>query len=198
MIRFYWNESFRELDFEQDALRKKYAVSNYGRVISYKDSMEKGSIIKGGILRGYITLPLRPFGVSKTFYVHKLVAEKFIDKTNDEQQYVIHIDFNKSNNHVENLRWATKDEMFAHQQKNPTVLEARKNQKGRKMQEGHKLNATQVMRLKRRIMDPNRKTRLKIIAKEFGISEMQLYRIKSGENWGHIEVNFKEDKNKAK
>ncbi len=78
--------------------------------------------------------------------------------------------------------------MFAHQQKNPVVLEAREKQKGRKTVKGHKLTATQVIRLKKKILDPNRKTRLKLIAKQFGISEMQLYRIKSGENWGHIKV----------
>jgi hypothetical protein len=27
---------------------------------------------------------------------------------------------------------------------------------------------------------------MKQIADHFGISEMQLYRIKSGENWGHV------------
>ena len=198
MVRFYWNESFKELDFGTGALRKRYAISNYGRVISYTDTIEKGMLIKGGTLRGYATLPLRPGGVSKTFYVHKLVAENFIEKTNEDQQYVIHIDYNKSNNYIENLKWANKAEMFAHQQKNPVVLSARTKQKGRKTQEGHKLTATQVMRLKKRIMDPNRKTRLKIIAKEFGISEMQLYRIKSGENWGHIEVTIKEEKTKTK
>jgi hypothetical protein len=29
---------------------------------------------------------------------------------------------------------------------------------------------------------------LKKIAEQFDISEMQLYRIKSGENWGHVKV----------
>jgi len=27
---------------------------------------------------------------------------------------------------------------------------------------------------------------LKMIAKQFGISTMQLHRIKTGENWGHV------------
>jgi hypothetical protein len=27
---------------------------------------------------------------------------------------------------------------------------------------------------------------MKMIAKQFGVSEMQLYRIKSGENWGWV------------
>jgi DNA-binding Xre family transcriptional regulator len=38
------------------------------------------------------------------------------------------------------------------------------------------------------LSDPNRKTRLKIIAKRFGVSEMTLQRIKTGENWGHIKI----------
>jgi DNA-binding Xre family transcriptional regulator len=44
------------------------------------------------------------------------------------------------------------------------------------------------MHLKKLISDPNRKTRLKMLAKQFGISEMQVSRIKSGENWGHIKI----------
>ena len=51
-----------------------------------------------------------------------------------------------------------------------------------------KLTETQVIRLKKKLFDPNRRTRLKILAKQFGVSEMQLHRIKTGENWGHIKV----------
>ncbi|TAJ13243.1 hypothetical protein DMA11_09355 [Marinilabiliaceae bacterium JC017] len=195
MVRSFWNEEWKEIKFEKGALKKRYAVSNYGRIVSYPDVMDNGMIIRGGKLRGYATLPLRPFGKSKTYYVHKLVAEYFLDKENDKQQYVIHKDYNKANNFIENLKWTDKDEMFAHQQRNPVVLEAREKQKGRKTQVGHKLTATQVIRLKKKIMDPNRKTRLKLIAKQFGISEMQLYRIKSGENWGHIEVEVESKEN---
>jgi hypothetical protein len=32
------------------------------------------------------------------------------------------------------------------------------------------------------------KTRMKILSKQFGISEMQLYRIKSGQNWAHVKI----------
>jgi hypothetical protein len=192
MVRSYWNEEWKEVKFEEGALKKRYAISNYGRIISFIGEIEDGDYIRGGKLRGYPTLPLRPFGKSKTFYVHKLVAEQFLTKASDDQSFVIHKDYNKSNNYIDNLQWANKKEMFEHQQKNPLVLEAREKQKGRKTQQGHKLTATQVMRLKKKIMDPNRKTRLKLIAKQFGISEMQLYRIKSGENWAHIEVDIAE------
>jgi DNA-directed RNA polymerase specialized sigma subunit len=36
------------------------------------------------------------------------------------------------------------------------------------------------------IADKKRKMTMKQIAEHFEISEMQLYRIKSGENWGHV------------
>lgn len=188
MIRFFWNEEWKELVFEEGALRKRYAISNYGRIVSYVDEISSGDLIKGGVLQGYTTLPMRPYGKSKTFYVHKLVAELFHEKENDNQVYVIHLDYNKKNNFYKNLRWADKNEMLAHQKDNPLVIESREKQRGRTMVKGQKLTATQVLRLKMKINDPNRKTRLKMLAKQFGISEMQLYRIKSGENWGHITV----------
>lgn len=189
MIESYWNEEWKEVSFEEGALRKRYAVSNYGRVISFcAGNMSDANLVKGGTLKGYKTLPLRPFGRSKTFYVHKLVAEQFIAKSSSDQQYVIHLDYNKCNNFVDNLCWANKKDMFEHQQDNPSVLEGRKKKKMNRSCEGAKLTDTQVMLLKKRISDPQRKTRLKIIARQFGISEIQLHRIKRGENWGHVEM----------
>jgi len=188
MVKFFWNEEWKDINFEEGALKKKYAISNYGRVISYITTIKEGDIIKGGKLRGYATLPVRPFGKSKTFYIHKLVAQYFIENEREDAKFVIHVDYNKNNNFITNLRWSNKDEVFEHQQSNPLVLEAREKQKGRKTVQGHKLSSTEVMRLKKKIFDPKRKSRLKIIAKQFGISEMQLYRIKSGENWGHVKV----------
>ena len=54
--------------------------------------------------------------------------------------------------------------------------------------DGPKLTITRVKHLKKILNDPERKTRLKILAKQLGISEMQVSRIKRGENWGHIKV----------
>ena len=188
MVKSFWNEEWKTIKFEEGALQKNYDISNYGRVVSYKENREDGELIKGGKLRNYATLPVRPFGKSKTFYIHKLVAQYFIENNRPDATFVIHIDHNKSNNYVENLKWCTKEEVFAHQKNNPIVIEARKKQKEHRSDEGHKLTSTEVIRLKKKIFDPKRKSRLKIIAKQFGISEMQLYRIKSGENWGHIKV----------
>lgn len=48
-----------------------------------------------------------------------------------------------------------------------------------------KLTSTQVMHIKLLL---KRERPLKQIAKQFDISEMQVWRIKSGENWSHIKI----------
>jgi len=188
MIRFYPQEEWKQLNFDEGALRYKYSISNFGRMISYTDDPKEGRLLRGGRLGGYPTFVCRPFGKAKTFYIHRLVAQYFLEKQDSEETYIIHLDYNKGNNYVENLNWATKKQMEAHQQKSPHVLRSREERKLRKPQKGQKLTSTDVIRIKKKIFDPNRRTRLKIIAKQFGISEMQLYRIKSGENWSHIRV----------
>ncbi|HKL03051.1 MAG TPA: HNH endonuclease [Cryomorphaceae bacterium] len=189
MIRSFPAEEWKSLPFEKGSLRLKYVISNFGRIVSYSiDFEEDGKVLKGGKLGGYPTFVCRPFGKSKTYYTHKLVAEHFLKNTDSQRTYVIHKDYNKLNNHVDNLAWASKKEMEEHQQKSPFVIESRAKRKIRKPYKGHKLSTTDVIRIKKKIFDPNRKTRLKIIAKQFGISEMQLYRIKSGENWSHVKI----------
>ena len=196
MIKSYWDEEWKEIDLGEDKLRYNYAVSNYGRIVSYSDSLEKGRLLKGSLVDGYPVFRYKQFYKSengtriknKQIFIHKLVADSFRKRENDDQQFVIHLDYNKLNNHIDNLKWTSKREMELHQQTNPNVLLARKKRKETKPYKGHKLNATQVKRLKKKIFDPKRKTRLKILAKQFGISEMQLYRIKSGENWAHVTI----------
>lgn len=85
-----------------------YEISDYGRVRSGKNSVRR--ILKQGTDRyGYKTVVLRINGISKTFRVHRLVANAFVPKK-DGREYIDHIDTNKSNNHHKNLRWVTKSE----------------------------------------------------------------------------------------
>lgn len=187
MLRIFPGEQWREVTIE-GKLNFRYAVSNYGRIASFLDELEDGTILKGGIIGGYPTLPVRPNGKTKTFYVHRLVGEYFIKKESKDHKYLIHLDYNKQHNSYNNLQWATRSEMIEHQKRNPAVIEGREKKMQIKTQVGHKLTSTDVIRIKKKIFDPKRKTRMKMIAREFGISEMQLYRIKSGENWAHIRV----------
>ena len=180
MVRNYRNEAWKQITFDSKISEvEKFKISNYGRVIKWQDGKE--ILVDPTFVNGYqvLRLRLKQKGKWTSRYVHKLVAEHFLDKNNGV--YVIHIDYNKENNHVDNLKWATKKEKEAHQFNNP----AHKNAPPRIT--FSKLTETRVKLIKRKLNNPNRRTRLKIIARQFGISEMQLHRIKTGENWGHVD-----------
>jgi len=184
-MKSYYNEEWKDIEMVDDGKprRKKYAVSSYGRVVSYTDAIEDGKLLKFGIIEGYHVLTLTcKIKVSRC--VHKLVAYYFLPEPQPGQNCVIHFDFNKQNNSVKNLKWVTREEMFQHQNHNPKVLHARKNHP--KRTKGPKLTVEQVKRLKKAIHDPNRKRTNKQIAKRYGISQMQLYRIKAGRDWAHV------------
>lgn len=189
MIRIYPGEQFTQLQIEKP-LTYKYAVSNHGRLISYTNEFEDGREIKPAKIGGYPSFTVRWRDENKkmkykTIYLYRVIADAFLPRTSEEQTFVIHLDYKKDNDHHTNLKWVTRDEMLAHAHKSPMNLTRKERMSGPTMS---KLTTTQVIRLKKRLADPNRKTRVKMLAKEFGISEMQVYRIKSGENWGHIKV----------
>jgi hypothetical protein len=117
--------------------------------------------------------------------VHRLVAEYFLPKPKPNQTKVAHLDFNKLNNHVSNLKWMTPEENYAHQQKSPYVIKEKQERKlsMRYNPKVAKLTVTKVMLLKKLL---NQKKPVRQLVKQFKITDMQVYRIKRGENWGNI------------
>lgn len=173
----YRNEIWKEIDFGSDIDHPKYEISNYGRIKSYAIDQEKGVIIKGSVVQGYNTINIRlPNKKLINRYVHKLVAQAFLKKESKEHNFVIHLDYDKSNNYIYNLKWVSKQELYEHNNNNPAVK--------RKRTTGYKLTETKVKVIKR-LLKAN-KTRLSLIAKRFNITHTQLNRIRSGENWGHV------------
>ena len=106
----------------------RYAVSNYGRLKSFTDKIENGKILKGAPTEGFLFLRyVRMYNGEKKYYshaIHKMVAELFILKENEDQEYVLHLDYDKMNNQLYNLKWATYAEMRAHGHNSPAVKEA--------------------------------------------------------------------------
>lgn len=202
MLVLYPSENFTELELEA-AKRLRYAISNFGRLISFKDEFKDGTLLKPNVTNNLrifrYKIPKQNGGYShKHIMISRAVAQFYIVKPSVSHDHVIHLDFDNLNDHFTNLRWATEEEKYAHQRINPNVIEGHKKriEKKRLAQKGMKLDTTQVMRIKRMIHDPNRKTRMRIIAKQFGISEMQLYRIKTGENWANVPTpTFKQEEN---
>lgn len=192
MIRLYPNEEFKEFTVPYP-LKFRYAVSNRGRLVSFTDEIRQGNLLNGSKMGGYnaFRYKIRENGKvrDKHLFIYRLVANLFIPKHSEEQTYVLHLDYVKDNDHTNNLKWATYAEMLAHGYKNPTMAENRRKLAAFKLKsDGAKLTVTKVIHLKKLLKDPNRKTRLKMLAKQFGVSEMQISRIKSGENWGHVMV----------
>lgn len=172
-----WKAVYFDETIHQDEC---YHVSNYGRLIRVKNGVP--FIFKPYIMNGYpyFRVKKRTPKKFKTYYLHKVVASHFLAQ--NDGVFAIHLDYDKLNNHVDNLKWATKREKELHQWKNPVFIEAKKRTK----RTYAKLSENNVRLIKKMINDPNRRTRLKIIAKRFGVTTMQLQRIKTGENWSDI------------
>jgi len=191
-IRIYPGEEFREIEMPYPA-RLHYAVSNFGRMVSFTDAIKNGILLKGAFSEGYKVFRFKIYRDKKIlnshFFIYKLVAQYFIPKTSGDQIHVIHLDFCRSNDHISNLKWVTEAERLDHIRKSPLVIQAKQNRlEPSTAINGHKLTVTRVMFIKKLLANPKQTTRLKMIAKQFGVSEMQIRRIKSGENWGYIKV----------
>ncbi len=180
----YRNEKWVAIGLDDVIGKEKIFISDHGRIKSFKTDPE-GKILKFSITRGYYMITFRKVdGSRRSYYVHKLVAQHFMDEPLEEQKILIHIDYDKLNNKVRNLKWGTEKDKISHQKHNLRWIKG----KEKVIVANAKLNESKVRLIKKKLQDPNRKTRMKMIAKQFGISEMQLYRIKSGENWGHVKV----------
>ena len=193
MIRLFATEIYKEILIDP-RLTLRYAITNYGRLISFTDKPEEGRLVKGSLTDGYrilrykIRLKEAKYLYKHVFFYH-LVAEAFLEKKSPDQTHILHLDRNRANDFVGNLKWATKAEQMAHVKNSPMVMEAkRKLVEHRIRSNGNKLTVSQVILLKKKLLDPNRRTRLKLLARQFKVSEMTLHRIRTGENWGHIKV----------
>ena len=85
-----------------------YSINEYGEV---KSVYVKKMLKPRSAGYGYFCYQLRNEHGIKNEYVHRLVAKTFIPNPHNLPQ-VDHIDGNKANNHVSNLRWASHYENF--------------------------------------------------------------------------------------
>jgi len=186
MIKKIPGEIWKQMQFSgYKNLKKKYAISNHGRAASYSTSVaEDGKLLNGSLTSGYRTLNLHVENGNGTIYFHREVAKLFCAKKSPKAKYVIHLNHKKSDNNAKNLKWATMEEVGVHQQKSPLKIAYKKRQANKTV--GLKLTATQVKTIKDSINNPKRKLTYKQMAAKYGVSEMTLYRIKSGENWGKV------------
>jgi len=173
-----WKPYWRDDNWKDS---QKFLVSNYGRVISMKTGTPH--LLKLAKTSNFpvVTSIQCNDGKARSFYVHHAVAELYLETRTEDQVRIIHLDFDKENNVFTNLQYVTMKEWWVHYNNSPKVKKAKVKRRY------SKLNEKKVAILKKKLLDPNRKTRIKMLAKQFGISEMQVWRIQSGENWGSVE-----------
>ena len=94
-------ESWRVIDDYEN-----YEVSNLGNI----RNMSTGKNLNGTLTNnGYLVVSLYNNGNKTTKYIHRLVAEAFIENPDDLKE-VDHINCDKTDNRVENLRWITRSD----------------------------------------------------------------------------------------
>ena len=152
---------------------KPYVVSNYGRLKSF--CYNKETILRGRLTGNSLTFDARINGAKQNIFIHKLVADFFLINDDPKNKtHVVHLDHNYRNNMVTNLKWVDRKELFNYSEKfNPNLTKFRNNRPS-KISE----NDVKVIRdyLKKGVTGV-------FLAKHFGISEMQITRIKRNENW---------------
>ena len=151
-----------------------YQVSSLGKIKSLYNKQN----MKPYIHNGYSRITLHKNGQCKMNMVHRLVAQAFIDNPLNKP-CVNHIDFNRSNNNVENLEWCTYSENQNHSFKNN-----RRNNVKYAIGESHgisKLKNDDVMNIRYLLKSTNKSYRE--IGGIFNVSATSIYKINKGLTW---------------
>ena len=168
-----------------------YEVSDAGqvrsldRVINRKDGSSEfklGRVLKPAkSASGYCFIALANQGRRKLIVVHRLVATAFIGQSNGK--HVNHIDFDKTNNAVENLEWVSPKENTAHSINSGRWEKLHKNKMilaSRNPKRATKLTSDDVSAIRSACASGEYQHE---IAKRYGIIQSTVSKIKRGAIW---------------
>lgn len=119
-----------------------YQVSNLGRVRSFKSG--KWKLLKSRLTpRGYYIVTLYKDGKSTSKWVHRLVAQAFIENPENLPQ-VNHKDENKLNNEASNLEWCDSKYNNNYGTKKERLRKALKGKAGRRSKPVHCIDTGKI------------------------------------------------------
>jgi hypothetical protein len=119
------------------------------------------------------------------FMVHRMVAKYFLPKPPKAQKFVMHLDHDKLNNRASNLAWGTMKETAQNYVKSDRFKQVIAKRLADNNSGYSKLTNKEVVSIKKKL---RKGKTLRSIATEYNVSDMQIHRIKTGENWSHIVI----------
>lgn len=177
----YLDEEWVRVDFGIPTKKCHYEISNYGRIKSIDKITGKERALRGAQARGGLLMLNQKLkdGSTGIVYIHRFVAEQFVEPESDDHKYILHKDYDKGNNKWTNLIWAKENDWKTHQRSNP-------NRKLKENAKNYKLTEGQVRMMKKLLKRGKAKRR--VIAKEFGVTENCAYKIEKGTRWAHVDI----------
>ena len=169
----------REVFEDVIGYEESYQISDKGRIFT-KRRLDGNRIIYGRELHpqitedGYLKVGLTKNSETKRFYVHRLVAQHFIENPQNLPQ-VNHKDGNKFNNEVSNLEWCTKRQNQEHAVRN-SLMQHGEARPSAKLTEKDVL---EIYKLKGVLP-------AKEIAAHYGVSKNTINVILRGKKWSYL------------
>ena len=153
----------------------RYSVTDEGQVWSHRSNK---FLKPNDIGKGYLQVTLYNSKTRKSFLVHRIVADEFVDNPNNYTE-INHRNGNKFDNTIGNLEWFSRSENMKHAHDNRLAI-AKKGEE----QWYSKLTDEEVIEIKEllKISDITQKQ----IAELYGVSQSNISIIKCDKGWKHI------------